>query len=673
MEENTAVQNIDLKLISDHTDERGKPLEELLGRDDMVQAIMTAIMEVEPPFTFGIYGSWGSGKTHFMKSVKAELDKIGHNKESPKIPITVEFEAWKHQRDKHPEISMLNCLRKALQDYDIAEDEDAENCMIGLNTFVSSLDEISVKIPFLSVKASPAQARKEYDKWVEAEEEKHFKKTERQVGLQDEFNREFERVVTGAKNARTACNDCRIVFFIDDLDRCLDDTIIKMLEQIKLFLWNEQCVFVLGADHKVIEGVVDKGKYAQGRKYLEKIVNFPFYLPPLSDDAPSDFFKDKITGVSSNRIIEEFKNASIASKANLRQMIRLANTYKLNSYLTARTTEKRGAQYYEEITAIFTALQTLHEEFFNKICENRRGDERENNLKAFFREPSEEESDPIVQLFDRKNSEPKTHEPIDLAVIDPIRSWARKFRSETVNFENILLSVYVEFLASQSAAKKASDDDSKDPSMWYEEDSWGWYKKKGSAGRVESTSDVKAKTAALEELQLIELDGYPWRVIEVKKDNAGKAQEALLLSEHIIGYGRMDNKPEDWGAYTYSWPASALCEKLNSTDWLNKHLPVLNASGMIQENHALKKGDDSGPLGKVFLLSTDEVEALLKESSKATTPQGEADWWWLRSRDVGNPRSAARVDRGGDVRPVGWFGVYNTGGVRPALWLNLKS
>jgi formylglycine-generating enzyme required for sulfatase activity len=78
-----------------------------------------------------------------------------------------------------------------------------------------------------------------------------------------------------------------LVVFIDDLDRCLPDRTIEVLETIKLFLGKPACVFILGADTDVIQSAVE-AHYAteriQGvtaRDYLDKIIQLRFELPPI--------------------------------------------------------------------------------------------------------------------------------------------------------------------------------------------------------------------------------------------------------------------------------------------------------------------------------------------------------------------------------------------------------
>ena len=78
-----------------------------------------------------------------------------------------------------------------------------------------------------------------------------------------------------------------LVIFIDDLDRCLPDKVVQVLETIKLFLDKQGCVFVIGADVNVIREAVTShykninltGESASD--YLEKIIQLRFELPPI--------------------------------------------------------------------------------------------------------------------------------------------------------------------------------------------------------------------------------------------------------------------------------------------------------------------------------------------------------------------------------------------------------
>jgi hypothetical protein len=79
-----------------------------------------------------------------------------------------------------------------------------------------------------------------------------------------------------------------LVVFIDDLDRCLPDTVIGTLEAIRLFLSAPKTAFVIGADEDLIHHAVER-RFPEargirpdvGRDYLEKLVQIPIRVPPL--------------------------------------------------------------------------------------------------------------------------------------------------------------------------------------------------------------------------------------------------------------------------------------------------------------------------------------------------------------------------------------------------------
>ena len=79
-----------------------------------------------------------------------------------------------------------------------------------------------------------------------------------------------------------------VVIFIDDLDRCLPEKTVQILEAIKLFLNTEGFAFVLAADEEMIRRAVEahyersKIKDQRASDYLEKIFQVRFPLPDLT-------------------------------------------------------------------------------------------------------------------------------------------------------------------------------------------------------------------------------------------------------------------------------------------------------------------------------------------------------------------------------------------------------
>lgn len=93
------------------------------------------------------------------------------------------------------------------------------------------------------------------------------------------------------------------VVFVDDLDRCLPEKAVEVLEIIKT-VFNVDCfTFVVALDDEVIERGIShryrdyrfKGAKPEmpitGSEYLEKIVHLPFRLPPLTRAQAMEFIK----------------------------------------------------------------------------------------------------------------------------------------------------------------------------------------------------------------------------------------------------------------------------------------------------------------------------------------------------------------------------------------------
>ncbi len=80
-----------------------------------------------------------------------------------------------------------------------------------------------------------------------------------------------------------------LVVFIDDLDRCLPPNIVNTLEALRLFLAVPKTAFVIGADERIIKHAIAT-RYPEvpgqaldiGRDYLEKLIQVPIRIPPLT-------------------------------------------------------------------------------------------------------------------------------------------------------------------------------------------------------------------------------------------------------------------------------------------------------------------------------------------------------------------------------------------------------
>ena len=234
------------------------------GFTPYVKGIADLIMGLhadELPAAVGVYGAWGSGKTSFM----CQLDTVLKGKGGT---ASVWFQAWKYDRMDDVRSALVFKILSELkrQDEDSVQ-QKASNVMAKAAEFALAFaSRVSVSGVGVSLPS-----------WKELAEE-----SETKLNAIDAFSQEFTEVVGAYLDASHVD---RLVVFVDDLDRCLPDNIILVLEALKLFLESAKCVFVIGLDRSVVEAAVETrygaGLASFGREYVDKLIRYPFEIPGL--------------------------------------------------------------------------------------------------------------------------------------------------------------------------------------------------------------------------------------------------------------------------------------------------------------------------------------------------------------------------------------------------------
>lgn len=115
--------------------------------------------------------------------------------------------------------------------------------------------------------------------------------------LMGEQNRVRSELAFLVRRLRGDATDPRIVVFVDDLDRCSDDTVMEVLQATNLILGASDCYVFFGIDAEMIYRAIEAHYGTEGRplkprfaeRYLEKIVQLPFNLPEASREQRADF------------------------------------------------------------------------------------------------------------------------------------------------------------------------------------------------------------------------------------------------------------------------------------------------------------------------------------------------------------------------------------------------
>jgi hypothetical protein len=79
-----------------------------LGFGSYASVLASAALDTRGPFTIGVFGEWGTGKSSLMRLVEGEL--AGREN-----VVTVWFNAWRYEQDEHPLVPLVGTIVRELE------------------------------------------------------------------------------------------------------------------------------------------------------------------------------------------------------------------------------------------------------------------------------------------------------------------------------------------------------------------------------------------------------------------------------------------------------------------------------------------------------------------------------------------------------------------------------
>ncbi len=242
------------------------------------------------PCTIGLFGDWGSGKSSLMRMVENSIEK-------DKEVLVVKFNGWLFEGyDEAKSVLMATILEEVEKRMRLIPNlsKKAKGLFMKLIKRVNWIKTIraTAKYAFAATLGGPAGVAIAggsdfLEKALNIDPEEYFKEKSPDDEKEDNVRMGIKQFHDDFQELLNDTNIKRLVVFIDDLDRCRPDTIIDVLEAIKLFLYVKGSAFVLAADERIIRYAVrdrfkdidDKG--AIETDYLEKLIQFPIRIPQL--------------------------------------------------------------------------------------------------------------------------------------------------------------------------------------------------------------------------------------------------------------------------------------------------------------------------------------------------------------------------------------------------------
>lgn len=251
--------------------------EDKIGRKEIVDKICGLVesLNEDSNFCLSINGAWGSGKSFVLDMIEDKLSK------SPEY-IIVKYDAWENSFYPDPLIAILSCVIEGLgnklskmRGYFKAAAEcgkkkgkelvdklsDAGGKIGVVATVIKNIVEIVADFKNVTVvndtKDSQLETYKSYKM------------------LLQEFAALLNKLT---KRVFVAKKQTKIIVLVDEIDRCLPNDQLKILERLHHLFDVKNCAVIVAMNHSCIAKTVKTLYGTDGNEYLRKFFDFVFKL-----------------------------------------------------------------------------------------------------------------------------------------------------------------------------------------------------------------------------------------------------------------------------------------------------------------------------------------------------------------------------------------------------------
>lgn len=249
-------------------DEIRKMLEQdSVGRNQQLSLLIKFINSFDTNVVISIDGRWGSGKTVFVKQLKLLADEgesaiPDHDGQISRVALrkfnedysVYYFNAWEHDYLSDPLQALLFRLISDFQE----------------NESVKAVKKIASKVDLADFIKNITKEAIDFDK----------KTTNEQLIKEIKDMVDRKEAVDNILNKYLNASGKRMLFIVDELDRCKPSFAVEMLEVMKHYFNNDQIVFLIATNVAELSHTIRKyyGDGFEGAKYLNRFFDYNLEL-----------------------------------------------------------------------------------------------------------------------------------------------------------------------------------------------------------------------------------------------------------------------------------------------------------------------------------------------------------------------------------------------------------
>ena len=253
------------------------PSQDLLGRVPFAASFASYVcsLDAREGVVVGVHGTWGSGKTSFLNLAKDSFQELGVD--------VLEFNPWyfgeagdllnRFFGDLSSKIYRFKNLKKLALNI-------AQYSLLIANPATSALG-----LPWLSVL------------WMTLS---HALRRSRKPETFQDIRDKIVKELTGMKKP--------LIIMIDDIDRLTRVEMLAVFKLVRLIGRFPNLIYIVACDKEQVEESLNWGDDKRsGRKYMEKIIQYPVNLPEISRRVIFDQVENRINTIlmSANRHLDD--------------------------------------------------------------------------------------------------------------------------------------------------------------------------------------------------------------------------------------------------------------------------------------------------------------------------------------------------------------------------------
>lgn len=249
---------------------------DILHREEYIEILKNIIDGVaagKKSSVFAIDGKWGIGKSFIIDKLNKEIDKSKY--------VVFNYNCWQYDYYEEPLVAIISNIQDNIQycrkyyQKEFLKECRANKGMAAVYSTGNSVLKKFTGVDLQKIGENALSINKEYDK-----------------------NNSFKKIITELqKHLKHITDTMPIIFIIDELDRCMPEYAIKVLERIHhIFHGFENVIVILSVDRMQLDYSIRKifGDNTDIDGYLKKFVDFTIKIDNgvISDNWQEKFSED---------------------------------------------------------------------------------------------------------------------------------------------------------------------------------------------------------------------------------------------------------------------------------------------------------------------------------------------------------------------------------------------